>query len=89
MSETIEQRLDEILIKLENEVSYDTAKRIQQHSSGKSPKQSHAEAKQALLQLLNEAEKNLLQELLLTSGVNIDVNDWCVARLSQLKENNQ
>lgn len=41
-------KADDILTKLENDVAHDVTKRITQHSSGKSPKQSHAEAKQQL-----------------------------------------
>lgn len=53
-TEPYDQQIDEILLTLENEVALDMNRRFNQHSSGKSPKSSHAEAKTKLHQLVNE-----------------------------------
>lgn len=50
--------VDEILTKLENAVAYDVQKRIMQHTSGVSPKQSHARAHAAITALLVAEQQN-------------------------------
>ena len=47
-------KLDDILSKLENEVATDVSRRINQHISGKAPKQSHSETKQEIKNLMLE-----------------------------------
>lgn len=46
--------LENILTRLENAVEYDVRKRLTQHTSGKSPKQSHFEAKTAIKSLMED-----------------------------------
>ncbi len=48
----MDRTIEAILTKLENEVSRDTALRVTQNRSGRSPKSSHAEATQALERLM-------------------------------------
>lgn len=48
------ERLDEILTRLENQVAIDVTRRVLAHKSGQSSKGSHLEAKQAIGELFEE-----------------------------------
>lgn len=76
---TTDQAIDEVLIKLENDVAHDVQKRITQHSSGRSPKSSHAEAKAALSQLLaNEVRKAETRARIneVETAIKMTLNTW-------------
>lgn len=53
--QSIQERLNRILVKLENTVATDMQRRMLTHSSGRSPKSSHYEAESALLDLFLDA----------------------------------
>lgn len=55
----LDEELEAILTKLENEIATDITRRVLNHTSGKAPKQSHWEAKEAIKQAI---EKHVICE---------------------------
>lgn len=75
---SLDAEIDQILTKLENDVSRDVYKRFTQHISGKSPKQSHFEAKAAIKALVGRgvAKPNIYADTVsqtISDNVNVKV----------------